>query len=109
MNKSVDILEVIVQQLLEDDRLVKILIARLVERMETRSEPTIEKWLTVNEAAKYLDISSYTIYIMVREGTLPASRLGSLSSRKPALRFQLSKLNAWMEAGGVRDAVNKQV
>ncbi|TQR36925.1 helix-turn-helix domain-containing protein [Brevibacillus brevis] len=44
------------------------------------SEPTNEKWLTVNEAAKYLNISSYTIYIMVREGTLPASRLGSLSS-----------------------------
>ncbi|WP_353057211.1 hypothetical protein [Brevibacillus sp. MER 51] len=38
-----------------------------------------------------MNISSDTIYIMVREGTLPASRLGSLSSRKPALGFQLSK------------------
>ncbi|TKI56251.1 helix-turn-helix domain-containing protein [Brevibacillus antibioticus] len=101
MNKSVDILEVIVQQLLEDDRLVKMLIPRLLERLGTRGEPTIEKWLTVNEAAKILNISSDMIYLIVREGTLQAARLGSISSRKPAIRFQLSKLNAWMEAGGV--------
>ncbi|ASJ54188.1 hypothetical protein BP422_11905 [Brevibacillus formosus] len=107
MNKSADILEILIQQVIEDERLVKMLMPRLLERIETRGEPKIEKWLTVNEAAEYLNISSDTIYIMVREGTLPASRLGSLSSRKPAIRFQLSKLNAWMEAGGVRDPVDE--
>lgn len=102
MDKAIDFLDALVEQLSQDDRLVDRLAPRLLERLGTNAASKNDRWLSVNEAADYLNVSTDLIYLMVREGTLKASRLGALSSRKPAIRFQKSQLDAWMEAGGVR-------
>ncbi|MGG4447600.1 helix-turn-helix domain-containing protein [Brevibacillus porteri] len=100
--KSADFLDVLVQQITQDERLIEKLIPRLVERLGGISQKP-DQWLSVNEAAEYLGVSTYTIYAMVREGSLKASRLGQLQSRKPSIRFKKSALDAWMDNGGVRE------
>lgn len=99
---SVDFLDVLVEQIAQDERLIEKLIPRLVERLGGISQQP-DQWLSVNEAAAYLGVSTDTIYTMVREGSLKASRLGQLHSRKPTIRFKKSALDAWMDNGGVRE------
>lgn len=104
-DKSTDFFKVLVNQLAEDDRLVEKLMPKLLERLEPALSKKPDRWLNVNEAAEYMKCSPDLIYIMVREGTLRATRLGQLRSRKPTLRFKQSDLDTWMEAGGVRELV----
>ncbi|PSJ69674.1 hypothetical protein C7J99_09710 [Brevibacillus brevis] len=100
--KSVDFLEALVDQIAQDERLIEKLIPRLLERLGGNSQKP-DQWLTVNDAAEYLGVSMYTIYTMVREGSLKASRLGQLNSRKPTIRFKKSALDEWLDNGGVRE------
>ena len=75
---------------------------RIAEKVGTVQESKPIKWLSVNEAAEYLQVSTDLIYAMVREGTLKCTRLGQLQSRKPTIRFNQNELDAWLDAGGVK-------
>lgn len=52
--------------------------------------------LSVSEAASLLGVTEETIYCMVREKRLPHFYMGSISSRKPKIKFRLSALEQWM-------------
>ena len=42
----------------------------------THATPTVRRWLTQDEAAEYLNVTTRTIRRMIAAGDLPASRLG---------------------------------
>ncbi|ASJ54890.1 hypothetical protein BP422_15735 [Brevibacillus formosus] len=102
--RNVDFLEALVDQIAQDERLIEKLVPKLVERLGGFLEKP-DRWLSVSEAAEYMGVSKEIVYIMVREGSLKASRLGQLQSRKPSIRFKKSALDAWMDNGGVREQV----
>jgi excisionase family DNA binding protein len=52
--------------------------------------------LGVAEAAILLGVTEETIYCMVREKRLPHFFMGSISSRKPKIKFRLAALEQWM-------------
>lgn len=93
-------MHLLVDQLVNDGRLVEKLIPSLRERVESSPQQR-DRWLSVSEAAAHMGISTDLVYIMVREGTIKCARLGQLNSRKPTIRFKQSELDAWLEAGGV--------
>jgi excisionase family DNA binding protein len=49
-------------------------------------------WLNVEEAAKYLSISSSTLYALVQQSRIPGTKLGKV------WRFSKEDLDAWMRA-----------
>ncbi|MNP81926.1 Helix-turn-helix domain protein [compost metagenome] len=52
--------------------------------------------LGVAEAASLLGVTEETVYCMVREKRLPHFYMGSISSRKPKIKFRLAALEQWM-------------
>lgn len=52
--------------------------------------------LSASEAAKFLGVTEETIYCMVREKQLPHFYMGSISSRKPKIKFRLAALEQWI-------------
>ncbi len=54
--------------------------------------------LDVRRAAIYLDITQPTLRRLVRNGTVPAKKVGK------AWRFSRSQLAEWIRAGEVREA-----
>lgn len=102
MPTSRDFIDLLIDQLVNDDRLLEKLVLRVVERVGTASGAKPTKWLSVNEAAEYMQVSTDLVYAMVREGTLKCTRLGQLQSRKPTIRFNQNELDAWLAAGGVK-------
>ncbi len=53
------------------------------------------KLLRIDEVAELLDVSRARTYELVREGLLPVVRLGR------QIRVDPSKLEAWLDAGGI--------
>ena len=53
-----------------------------------------ERWVGVEEVAAHLRVAKDSIYRWVEAKGLPARRVGRL------LRFRLSKVDDWVEAGG---------
>ncbi len=53
-----------------------------------------ERWVGVNEVATHLGVAKDSVYRWVESRDLPAHRVGRL------LRFKLSEVDAWVEAGG---------
>ena len=51
------------------------------------------KWLTMKEAAEYLKMGRSTIYKLLREGNLPAHKVGR------EWRFDAAELDEWVKAG----------
>jgi excisionase family DNA binding protein len=53
-----------------------------------------ERWVGVEEVAVHLQVGKDSIYRWVEAKALPARRVGRL------LRFRLSEVDDWVEAGG---------
>ena len=51
------------------------------------------KWLTMKEAAEYLKMGRSTIYKLLREGNLPAHKVGR------EWRFDAAELDEWVKSG----------
>lgn len=47
--------------------------------------------MNIEEVAKYLDVGAATIYRYVKQGKIPASRVGKF------WRFRKYKIDAWLE------------
>jgi len=56
-----------------------------------------ERWVGVDEVAIHLHVAKDSVYRWVESRGLPAHRVGRL------LRFKLSDVDAWVEAGGGRE------
>jgi excisionase family DNA binding protein len=52
----------------------------------------------VDEVARHLGIAKDTVYRWIESRSLPAHRVGRL------WKFKLSKVDAWIEAGGAAEA-----
>lgn len=53
-----------------------------------------ERWVGVDDVARHLGVGKDSIYRWVESRGLPARKVGRL------LRFKLSEVDAWVEAGG---------
>ncbi|MCA9608442.1 MAG: helix-turn-helix domain-containing protein [Spirochaetaceae bacterium] len=53
-----------------------------------------ERWVGVDDVAAHLGVGKDSIYRWVENRGLPARKVGRL------LRFKLSEVDAWVEAGG---------
>ena len=62
-----------------------------------------DKLLTVDDLAAYLQVSTKTIYRMLRRGQLPCYRVGSL------WRFRKEAIDRWLaDEGGVAEAAEEK-
>lgn len=52
---------------------------------------TMDKWLTLEQIAKYLQMSTSSIYKMAQAGKIPAYKVGSGDLRKRKLIIGLKK------------------
>jgi excisionase family DNA binding protein len=50
-----------------------------------------DKWLTLDELAAYLKLSSSNLYRMTKRGEVPASKIGSV------WRFDRDEIDAWVK------------
>jgi excisionase family DNA binding protein len=55
-----------------------------------------ERWVGVDEVATHLHVAKDSVYRWIESRGLPAHRVGRL------LRFKLSDVDAWVQAGGGR-------
>lgn len=54
------------------------------------------EWLTMKEAADYLKMGRSTVYKLLREGALPAHKVGR------EWRFDAAELDEWIKSGNLR-------
>jgi excisionase family DNA binding protein len=59
------------------------------------------KWLTVKQTAEYLQLSTTTVYSMVRNNLLPGTRLGN------QWRFEASQIDDWLRQNSPETPVKK--
>jgi excisionase family DNA binding protein len=64
---------------------------------------TDKRWLTINEAARYIGMSVAFLRKAVRFRTVPHTRVGT-----KALRFDREALDAWMIAGCPSEETNNR-
>lgn len=65
-----------------------------------------DMWITVKEAASFLNIKEKTIYSLVTQGLIPHYRIGKM------VRFNRDELESWMrtkKAGSIKTQVAKIV
>ncbi len=53
--------------------------------------PDYPEIMTIDQAAEYLQLHKQVVYRHVRQGTIPASRIGA------TIRFKKSVIDAWLE------------
>ncbi len=63
--------------------------------------PDIGRLISLNEAAKYIDVSRHTRYTWVSEGRIPYVKVGSLT------KFDLGLLDAWIKQNTVMPMPSK--
>lgn len=51
----------------------------------------MDRWMTLEEVAKYLHVSKDSIYRLAQKGEIPASKLGNL------WRFKKEEIDEWMK------------
>ena len=51
----------------------------------------VDRFMTLNETADYLNLHKRTVYKWARAGTIPASKLGGI------WRFRKSEIDAWVQ------------
>lgn len=52
-----------------------------------------DRWLSVEEVAKYLGISKETVYRWLEKKKIPAHKIGKL------WKFQLTEVESWVKSG----------
>jgi len=62
----------------------------------------IERWVSLEDIAKHLDVSKDTIRAWIKKETIPYHKVGR------QYKFRISEVNAWVESGESADA-DKQV
>lgn len=53
-----------------------------------------ERWLTVDDICKYLNVSNETVYKWIEQRNMPGHRVGR------RWMFKKEQVDAWVEAGG---------
>ncbi len=53
-----------------------------------------DRWLSVEEIARYLGVSNDTVYRWLNKHQMPAHRMGRL------WKFKKSEIDEWVKAGG---------
>lgn len=51
----------------------------------------MDRWMTIEEVAKYFQVSKDSIYRLAQKGKIPASKLGNL------WRFRKEEIDEWMK------------
>jgi excisionase family DNA binding protein len=86
-----DLLNELKRELLEE---IRHDICKIIDEQVSSKNATAT--LGVAEAAKLMGVTEETVYCMVREKRLPHFYMGSISSRKPKIKFRRSALEQWM-------------
>ena len=63
---------------------------------------TVDKWISVDGIAEYLDVASVTIYRWLEKGQIPAHRVGK------QWRFKPSEIDEWVKSGSASDNTAEQ-
>ena len=58
---------------------------------------TVDKWISVEGVAEYLDVSTVTIYRWLEKNRIPAHRVGK------QWRFKSSEIDEWVRSGNAAD------
>jgi excisionase family DNA binding protein len=58
---------------------------------------TVDKWISVEGVAEYLDVSSVTIYRWLEKARIPAHRVGK------QWRFKSSEIDEWVRSGNAAE------
>ncbi len=61
---------------------------------------TEDRWLSVDEIARYLGVSSDTVYRWIDRYSMPAHRMGRF------WKFKKEQIDAWVEDGGATERTN---
>lgn len=56
-----------------------------------------ERWVSLEEIAKYLGVSKDTIYLWISNKELPAYKIGRL------WKFKISEIDEWVKSGKAAD------
>lgn len=67
---------------------------RVLERLQSCAVE--DKRLTAQEAADYLGVSRRTLYVLCAQKQIRHAAAGAIGSKKPALIFRQSTLDAWL-------------
>ena len=59
------------------------------------TNPETDRYMSVDEAARYLSISQQTLMRYIHAGQIPVHRIGAR-----LLRLQRSEIDAWVQAQG---------
>lgn len=62
----------------------------------------IERWISLEDIARHLDVSKDTIRAWIKKGTIPYHKVGR------QYKFRVSEVDSWVESGKSADA-DKQV
>lgn len=57
------------------EALIETVVQRVIERMSARRAVTSKRWLNVREAADHLGRTPNAIYMMIRAGKIPTTRI----------------------------------
>ncbi|WP_346914155.1 helix-turn-helix domain-containing protein [Clostridium sp.] len=57
------------------------------------NEDFYDKWIGIEEAANYLDVTKDTIRNLIKKTDIPANKIGKL------WKFKRSELDAWVKSG----------
>lgn len=56
-----------------------------------------ERWASVEEVSKHLNVSKKTIYNWLSKGKIPAKKLGN-----KVWRFKISQIDRWVEESNIK-------
>lgn len=61
-----------------------------------------ERWLTVDDICKYLNVSNETIYKWIEQRDMPGNRVGR------RWMFKQNEVDKWVRSGGASDKLSKE-
>ena len=61
-------------------------------------EMAVEKWVNLEDIADHLSVSTDTIRVWIKKGTIPYKKVGR------QYKFRLSEVNEWVDSGQSADA-----
>jgi len=61
-----------------------------------------DRWLSVEEIAKYLGISKDTVYTWINSKNMPAQKIGRL------WKFKRDEVDEWIRSGGTHGTVDSE-